>query len=290
MTPQEQQLIDGLISRIRSTPPTEKDDEVDRYLHQNLDNVPDALYMLAQTVLVQQYGLQNAQEQLEALKQELNEAHTQQRPPQRSGSFLGRIFGGDNQQQPPPSQQGYQPVNAGYPSGPPYGAPGYPPPGAGYGPPYGGQPMYPEPGYGMGGGFGSGGPGGFLRNAMQTAAGVAAGEMAFRGIEDLFHGFGHEGRGFEGGDRPSETINNYYDTDRPEGHEHHDSTNFSDAVRNAGDQPLSSDIEDRRFADTGDSLADNDQQGFEDSGSNDDGSYDDGGSFDDGGSNDDSSN
>jgi hypothetical protein len=290
MTPQEQQLIDGLISRIRSTPPTEKDDEVDRYLHQNLDSIPDSLYMLVQTVLVQQYGLQNAQEQLEALKQELDEAHSQQRPPKKSGSFLGRIFGSDNQQQPP--QQGYQPVNAGYPPPPPLGAQGYQQPG--YGPGYGqppyGQPMYPEPGYGGGssGGGGFGGGGGFLRSAMQTAAGVAAGEMAFRGIEDLFHGFGHEEHGF---DRPAEVVNNYYDGDRPEGHEHHAESRFSDSVNDASNQPISSDIEDRRgFADTGDNLANNDQQGFEDSNSNDDGNFDDSGSFDDGGSYDDNSN
>jgi hypothetical protein len=286
MTPQEQQLIDGLISRIRSTPPAEKDDEVDRYLHQNLDSIPDSLYVLVQTVLVQQYGLQTAQEQLASLKQELYEVRSQPQqasPAQKSGSFLGRIFGADNQQPPPQPQQGYQPVNAGYPPPPPYGAQGYPPPG--YGPGYGqppyGQPMYPEPGYGGGfpggGGFGGGNGGGFLRSAMQTAAGVAAGEMAFRGIEDLFHGFGHEGRSF---DRPAEVVNNHYDGDRPEGHEHHEESRFSQSVDDASNQPVSSDIEDRRgFADTGDSFNSNDQQGFEDS--NDGGSFDDGGSYDD---------
>ena len=54
---------------------------------------------------------------------------------------------------------------------------------------------------------------------MQTAAGVAAGEMMFQGMEDLFHGFGGHGgefgRGFDGGGGGGETvINNYYDGDR----------------------------------------------------------------------------
>jgi hypothetical protein len=50
---------------------------------------------------------------------------------------------------------------------------------------------------------------------MQTATGVAAGALAFEGIESLMHGFGHAaGYGSEfggaGGGRPEEVINNYY--------------------------------------------------------------------------------
>src|SRR5205814_8338024 len=39
---------------------------------------------------------------------------------------------------------------------------------------------------------GSGQPS-FLRGAMQTAAGVAAGALAFEGVESILHGFGHGG-------------------------------------------------------------------------------------------------
>jgi len=66
---------------------------------------------------------------------------------------------------------------------------------------------------------------------MQTAAGVAAGALAFQGIESLMHGFGHAaGYGSNLGDidRP-EVINNYYGDDDAREHEH-----------------LSPDIEDRR--------------------------------------------
>jgi hypothetical protein len=60
---------------------------------------------------------------------------------------------------------------------------------------------------------------------MQTATGVAAGALAFEGIESLMHGFGHAAGygggqafgGFEGGQRPvEEVVNNYYGDDRGE--------------------------------------------------------------------------
>src|SRR5207248_6133572 len=63
-----------------------------------------------------------------------------------------------------------------------------------------------------------GGASSFLRSAATTAAGVAAGALAFQGIESLMHGFGHAagyGQDFGGfggvGQRPvEEVVNNYY--------------------------------------------------------------------------------
>ena len=48
--------------------------------------------------------------------------------------------------------------------------------------------------------------GGFLQNAMATAAGVAGGALLFQCIENLM---GHGG-GFGGGNQPTEVVNNYY--------------------------------------------------------------------------------
>ena len=259
MTPQEQQLIDGLVDRIRNTPATDKDVDADRYLHQQLDSAPDALYVLAQTVLVQQYGLENAQRQIADLRQQLQQAQAQ---PKKSGSFLSHLLGTDEQQQPTPQQQ-YQPVNQGYTPPPP------PPPG------------YAPVGYGQPVGYGPAGGGGFLRGALQTAAGVAAGEMFFQGMEGLFHGFGGGG----GYGRPTEVIeNNYYGDDRPEHHaaDTSDSGSFYNPDNDASRQGLSPDIEDRRgFADTSDNTSDNDNnsEGFDDGGGFDssDSGYDDGG-------------
>jgi hypothetical protein len=271
MTPQEQQMIDGLVDRIRSTNVQDKDLEAERYLQQGLAGNPDALYILAQTVLVQQYGLQQAQQQIQQLQAALDEArqHEQQ---SGGGGFLSKIFGGGpNQQQ--QQQPQYQPVNN----------PGYPPPGyaaPGYAPAYG-QPM----------GYGPVGGGGFLRGALQTAAGVAMGEMAFESMESLFHGFGGGGYGGGGFERPGETVvNNYYDDAGQ--HEHRvDDSNFYNPADDASRQDLG-DQSSQSLADTGnDSNFNNDAGGFagdtsdfvDNSGFDDAGFDDSGSNFDDGG-------
>jgi uncharacterized protein len=261
MTPQEQQLLQGLTDRINQTVLNEKDPDAEQFIQQSLGRNPDALYILAQTVLVQQYALDQAKQQLDQLKQQAQQ-------PKHTGSFLGNLLGLNDQPTPPPPPQ-YAPVNN--PAPPPqyYGAPQYAQPG--YAPAY-------APGYSQGGGF--------LRSAMQTATGVAAGALAFEGIESLMHGFGqHAGYGMGGfdGGRPEEIINNnYYDGSGP-----NDRGDLAGRFADAGDHP-STDIEDRRddtFASStgNDTLADNDTDNFADSSSFDSGS-DDSGSFDSGGS------
>jgi hypothetical protein len=180
MTPQEQEMLQGLIQRVNQTQLQEKDFDAEEMLRQTMGKNPDALYILAQTVLVQQYALDQAQSQLEQLRQQ---------QPQRSTSFLGNLLGRTEE--------------------PTRTAPPPPPPPPQYVP----QQYVPAPGYASG--YGAPQSGGFLRGAMQTAAGVAAGALAFESIEGLMHGFGHAagyGSGFGGfgeSDRP-EIINNYY--------------------------------------------------------------------------------
>jgi uncharacterized protein len=191
MTPQEQEMIGGLIDRVQKTELAEKDMDAEQMLQQGLGRNPDALYILSQTVLVQKYALDQAQAQLTQAKAQIDQM--QQHPePKHATSFLGNLLGRNDAPSapPPPPPQGYQPVPA-YPQQ-------YAP--VGYGAPMGG--------------------GGFLQNAMQTAAGVAAGALAFEGIESLMHGFGHAAGyggqglgGFDGGQRP-EVINNYYGDDK----------------------------------------------------------------------------
>jgi hypothetical protein len=212
MTPQEQQMIDGLVDRIKSTQVTDKDTAAEQYLQQGLAGYPDAIYVLAQTVLVQQYGLSQAQQQIQALQAQLQQQQQQQ--PSGGGSFLSHLFGGSQQ----PSQPQYQPVNTGYPP------PQYAPPVA-----YGQPVAYAQPA-----------SGGFMRSALQTAAGVAMGEMAFQSMEGLFHGFGGGGYGGGyGGGRPEEVVNNYYG-DGNERHEGGGDSGFynpdHDASRQDGSQ------------------------------------------------------
>jgi hypothetical protein len=52
--------------------------------------------------------------------------------------------------------------------------------------------------------------GGFLQNAMATAAGVAGGALLFQGIENLMGHGGGFGGGFGGESQPTEVVNNYY--------------------------------------------------------------------------------
>jgi hypothetical protein len=220
MTPQEQEMIGGLIDRVQKTQLAEKDMDAEQMLQQGLGVNPDSLYILAQTVLVQRYALEQAQAQLAQAQAQIEQM--QQHPePKHATSFLGSLLGRNDTPAPPPPPQAYssQP-----PENPPYTPVG------GYG---AGAPQYGPP-PGMGGG-------GFLRGAMQTAAGVAAGALAFQGIESLMHGFGHaagyggeQGFGGFGGQaqRPEEVINNYYGDDRGD----RDSHEASSAERAEGDR------------------------------------------------------
>ncbi len=236
MTSQEQEMIQGLIDRVRQTQLPEKDSEAENLLQGSLGRNPDALYILAQTVLVQKYALEQAQKQIADLKSQVDQSRQQAPQPEHHTSFLGSLLGRNDPPPPPPPPQAnaqppYAPVPGYAPQQPSYGAP----------PPQYGNPAFGAPP--------SSGSGGFLRSAMQTATGVAAGALAFQGIESLMHGFGGGGGfgsaqglgGFGGGAPREEIVNNYYGD--------------SDRDRDSGG--LSPDIEDRRGdRDSSDRFAD----------------------------------
>ncbi len=192
MTPEERQLLTTLADRIRSTPPQQKDMEAEQLLQQLVRERPGTVYILAQTVLMQDFALRNAQAQIEDLQRQLSQQ--QSHSERGSGSFLGNIFGGGGQQyQPRPSSGSVPSVNPwGRPSGdyaPPPQEQGYP----GAGP--SGPVMQPSQ------------TSGFLRNAATTAAGVAGGALLFQGINSMFSG--HHGS-LLGGDlsgvKPTESL------------------------------------------------------------------------------------
>jgi hypothetical protein len=235
MTPQEEAMLNDLVGRVEQTQLTEKDPEAEQLLLQRLGRNPNALYILAQTVLVQKYALEQATSQINQLRQQA-QAPAQ---PAHATSFLGSLLGHRDPTPPPP----------------PPAAP--PPPGYGAAPaqPYT-QPWSPVPTYGApppppGGGSS------FLRTAATTAAGVAAGALAFEGVESLMHGFGGGSAGLGGGGffgggegRPEETvINNYYD-DPGRGlgegsHDRVDNTSLGDSGSDASNlQSASDDLRD----------------------------------------------
>ena len=279
MTPQEQEMIGDLIDRVNKTQLTEKDPDAEEMLRDGLGKNPDTLYILAQTVLVQKYALEQAQAQLAQAKAQIEQM--QQHPePKRATSFLGSLLGRDEAPAPPPPPppppQGYAPQQ------------GYPPQ-QGYAPAQAYPPYAP-----VGGGFGAPiGGGGFLRGAMQTAAGVAAGALAFQGIESLMHGFGHAagyGQDFGGlgggGQRPVEdVVNNYYGGTGGE-HRGHEVSADERALGDQQDRDFGS-LDSKSDSDRDSLYGSNDDGGSgldDDTGSLDDASLDDGGGdFGDGG-------
>jgi hypothetical protein len=244
MTPQEESMLNDLIGRVEQTQLTEKDPEAEQLLNQRLARNPNALYILAQTLLVQKYALDQASAQINQLRAQ----QTQQLQPQpaHATSFLGSLLGHRDPAPPPPP-----------PAPPPPPGYGAPPPGYGATPPGYGAPPYAQP-WGGGPAYGApppSGGGSFLRTAATTAAGVAAGALAFEGVESLMHGFGHSagfgGEGFLGGSAaPGETvINNYYDDAPSSGtegqHERFDSTGLGDSGNDAANlQEASDDLRD----------------------------------------------
>jgi hypothetical protein len=269
MTTQEEQMLQDLTDRVNNTQLSEKDPDAEQFLQKALGRNPDTLYILAQTLLVQRYALDQAQKQLTDARTQLDQLRQQQQQPKPATSFLGSLLGRNTElSAPPPPQQSAQP-----PFTP---VPAYPAP----------TPAFSAPQ------FGAPQSGGFLRSAAQTAAGVAAGALAFEGIESLMHGFGHSAGygsglgGFGETNRPEEVINNYYGDASP--HEHGESS-----------EHLSHDTEDRRddsrlsdavyHDDNSDSLTDKDDSNLtSDDFANDSADFDDSSDFD-SGSNDDNS-
>jgi hypothetical protein len=216
MTEQEKQLITDLAERIRNAPPPQIDrDAYDLILH-TIGSRPDVLYVLTQTVLLQEMALTQAKRQIEELKSHVDTA--------QQGGFLPRSqpggWGQESRVQQPSSYQSSS-----------YATQAPPPP--------------------SGGGFSN-----FLHNAATTAAGVIAGELAFDTLSSIFGHRGGPfggGGGFFGGGSGispgSETIvNNYYGDDRGV-----DDSRFAEVA--SQDQDISPDIDDERD-NSGDSFAD----------------------------------
>jgi hypothetical protein len=182
MTPDERNMLNDLAERVSQMPATARDPEAEEIVRTKIGKRPDALYLMTQTVLIQNLALQRAQQQIEDLQRRGSQAQVGS-----GSSWLGQPSGsysGGQQAQAPPPQQQYAPT--------PQYAPA-PPPSSSFG------------------------GGGFLRGAAQTAAGVAAGTLAADAIGSMFS---HHGGGLFGGNEfvggsgagPTEVINNYYDS------------------------------------------------------------------------------
>ncbi|MFF7706160.1 DUF2076 family protein [Pseudomonas sp. NPDC007930] len=174
MNSEEQTLIDGLFARLKKAEAEggARDAQADQRIKEHLAGQPAAAYYMAQAILVQEAALKRLDEQKRQLQAELDEARARsQAPAQQSGGFLSSLFGGGNREQPAAAPRGnpaggWREPNSGW------GQPS-PAPQQGYAPP-------PQP-------QAAPAAGGFMRGALQTAAGVAGGVMLAEGISSLFH-------------------------------------------------------------------------------------------------------
>jgi uncharacterized protein len=209
MTPDERNLITGLFDRLASTSNQPKDPEADQLIRSKVAENPAAPYLLAQSTLVMQQALANAQNRISGLEKQIAELNAPAPGTQQGGGFLSGVasFFGGGQQHQQPQRSTPPPV----PPQPQQYAQPQPPPAYGY------PPQQAPAGRGSGG---------FLQNALSTAAGVAGGAVLFQGIESLL---GHNPGPFSGSIAPSgglfgggektventEITNNYYDQPDP---------------------------------------------------------------------------
>ena len=147
MQPEERDLIAGLFGRLKQFDGQPRDPEAERLIAGSVAAQPGAPYLLVQTVLVQEQALKGAQQRIAEL-----EAKAAAAPPP---SFLGSAPKIGPWGSAPGSAQGSAPQA---------------------------QPAAPAPSP-----FQAAAPagGGFLRQAMMTAAGVAGGALLFEGIRNM---------------------------------------------------------------------------------------------------------
>jgi hypothetical protein len=169
----------------------QKDPEADALIQRAVAQQPDAAYLLVQRALLLEQGLNNARNQIATLQDQLRSQQGQ-----GGGKFLDANTWGNSGRTvaspaPQPQVQQYQPE---------YRQP--------YQPPY--QPSYQQAGpgsMGMGGGFLGGGLRGTLGTIATTAAGVAAGNFLFQGLENMFS---HHERGGNHLLNSDDTANNLF--------------------------------------------------------------------------------
>src|SRR6516162_8227520 len=189
MTPQEQELIKGLFDRLSQLESQPRDPEAERLIAQGLAGAPHAIYVLVQTVLVQDEALKRANARIEELQAQTSAAAE---PEQRPASFLDSMREALGGRAPHGSVPSVRTAGANQSQGQQL-QPGYP----------GQMPLSGNPGAP---GFGSGGS--FLGTAASAAAGVIGGSLLLDGIRSMFgyHLGGASASAFARGDDKSATY------------------------------------------------------------------------------------
>lgn len=237
MTPDERDMLNDLASKVAQMAAPQRDPEAENIIRTKIGSRPDALYLMTQTVLIQNMALQRAQQQIQEL---------QQRPGQGQVAAGGSSWLGQPQSIPAQQQAA-------------------PPP----------QYSSPAPSSFGGGGGGSSFLRGAAQTAAGVAAGTLAAE-AIGSMFSHRGGFfgGNEFAGGGGFAPTEEVVNNYYDspggTDAGLGPVDDRTNNFADP----GDlnQVDDNQVDDSQYDDDSqldDSALDTDDGGGFDSGSDD---------------------
>lgn len=161
MNSQEQTLIDGLFSRLQEAEHEGglRDTEAEAQIKTHLTRQPAAPYYMAQAMLIQEAAIKRLDQRVRELEAQ---AADQQRQRPNHGGFLAGLFGGGQASTTQPAQRpagwGETRFSQGAAAG--MNAPGAVPAAQG---------------------------GGFMRGALQTAAGVAGGVMVADLLTNMFH-------------------------------------------------------------------------------------------------------
>ena len=177
MTPEERNLITGLFDRMRSYGNVEKEREADQMISSLIRQNPDSPYMLVQSVLIQDQAMVTANDRVQQLEARVRDLEQAAQSSQQSsgGSFLGGLFGGGHSR---PAPTSVPPTRSAPPPNSPWGQPQ---------PQQGGYAQQPQ-GYPMQQAAPGRAGGGFMAQAMTTAAGVAGGMLAANAITSMMHG------------------------------------------------------------------------------------------------------
>lgn len=191
MSPEERDLIVNLFDRIRDAGAIDKDRQAEALIRDAVRQLPDAPYVLVQSVLLQESALAESQARIEELQARVADLEAAVQPQQtsRGGGFLaGRaplsrgggaasvpsVAPARNAEPEPASRGVWGSSRPAEPDLPPGRGPAYQP----SMPPMPSAPPVPQ----------SGGGGGFFRSALAAAAGVAGGVMLSDALKGMMGG------------------------------------------------------------------------------------------------------
>src|SRR5271169_1165845 len=110
MTEQEQQLINGLAEQIRTAPAPQIDRDANNLIQRTIGARPDALYILTQTVLVQQMALEDLKRQTAQPQAQTSFLPGSPQPSYQQGGYQGSSYQNSSYAAPPappPSSGGF---------------------------------------------------------------------------------------------------------------------------------------------------------------------------------------